>query len=119
MFNSELEELQSIFSDFDKEVHGFRPRWMSNEQWNSIEWLGNAIRELEAEAKVVFAAEAEAEQINIKKFEETVSAVIAAGAKDRETALRWMMDGSDANGDWQFYCYLCGLPYDYFNKENF
>lgn len=36
---TELEELQSTFSDFHKDFYGFRPRWASEEHWNSVEWL--------------------------------------------------------------------------------
>jgi hypothetical protein len=27
------------------------------------------------------------------------------------------MDASNASGDWEYFCYLNGLPYGYFNKE--
>jgi hypothetical protein len=38
-----LDELQSCYSDFFKEINGFRPRSMSAEQWESESWLSNAI----------------------------------------------------------------------------
>jgi hypothetical protein len=38
-----VEELQSHYSDFYKDVHGFRPRSSTDEQWNSEEWLQGEI----------------------------------------------------------------------------
>ena len=40
---TKLEELQSHYSDFHKDVHGFRPRSSTDEQWNSEEWLSGEI----------------------------------------------------------------------------
>jgi hypothetical protein len=40
---TELEELQSIFSDFHKDFFGYRPRFATTEQWNSIDWLQEQI----------------------------------------------------------------------------
>ena len=47
---TKLEDLQNTFSDFFKEINGFRPRWMSLEQWNSEAWLEQAIQSLHDEA---------------------------------------------------------------------
>ena len=41
-----VEILQSEYSDFYKEVHGFRPRSSTDEQWNSVEWLQDEIQGL-------------------------------------------------------------------------
>jgi hypothetical protein len=38
------------------------------------------------------------------------------GARDRETALRWIIDASPAAGDWEYFCFLNGLPYGYFKQ---
>jgi hypothetical protein len=40
---TKVEELQSHYSDFHKDVHGFRPRSSTDEQWNSEEWLSGEI----------------------------------------------------------------------------
>jgi hypothetical protein len=45
---TKLEELQSHYSDFYKDVHGFRPRNSTDEQWNSEEWLSGEIDGLHA-----------------------------------------------------------------------
>lgn len=41
---TELESAQSIFSDFHKDYYGFRPRFATDEQWNSIAWLDEQIK---------------------------------------------------------------------------
>ena len=41
-----LEDLQSQYSDFYKDVHGFRPRSSTDEQWNSEVWLQGEIDDL-------------------------------------------------------------------------
>ena len=43
---TEVEKLQDTFSDFYKDVHGYRPRFHTHEQWNSVEWLTAAIQAL-------------------------------------------------------------------------
>lgn len=43
---TEVEQLQCTFSDLYKEVNGFRPRFASDEQWNSAEWLREQIKNL-------------------------------------------------------------------------
>ena len=71
--------------------------------------LGEIIKQEDIARK---AAETEA----IAKFEQHVTNTICMGARDRETALRWIMDASNANGDWEYLCYDLGLPYHYFRK---
>jgi len=41
-----LEELQSYYSDFYKDVHGFRPRFDTTENWNSEVYLEDQIKGL-------------------------------------------------------------------------
>jgi hypothetical protein len=49
---TEVEQLQSIYSDFHKDYYGFRPRGSSDEQWNSAEWLRAAIQSIKDEMEV-------------------------------------------------------------------
>lgn len=50
---TKLEDLQSCYSDFYKDVHGFRPRSSTDEQWNSEEWLSGEIDSLHAYLKML------------------------------------------------------------------
>jgi len=112
---TELEQAQAIFWDMYKDAHGIRPRGIDTGTWTleqfqqEFEYLGRVIADNENQRKV-FEADA------IEKFEKHVTDTICMGARDRETALRWIMDASNANGDWEYLCYDLGLPYQYFRK---
>jgi hypothetical protein len=112
---SELEQAQSIYWDMYKDAHGIRPRHVDTSGWTlevfqeEFADLGRIIADNENQRKV-FEADA------IEKFEKHVTDTICMGARDRETALRWIMDASNANGDWEYLCYDLGLPYQYFRK---
>jgi hypothetical protein len=108
-----LEQAQCTYSDFHKDAYGFRPRHVDTSTWT----LEDFDKEFAVFARVCEenhiqqqAAEAEASA----KFEQHVTNTICMGAKDRATALRWIMDASQADGDWEYFCYLNGLPYGYF-----
>ena len=113
---SKLEQAQCIYWDMHKDAYGVRPRGIDTSTWTledfeaEFEVLGKAIEREETARK-----EAEAEAI--KKFEQHVTNTICMGAGNRETALRWIMDASSANGDWEYMCYDLGLPYRYFNAK--
>ena len=46
-----LEELQCAYSDVFKDVNGFRPRFMTTEQWNDEQWLSDRLNDLYADMK--------------------------------------------------------------------
>jgi hypothetical protein len=49
-------------------------------------------------------------------FEKRVNDLIFSGARDRETALRWIHEAEGTMGDDEYLCYTLGLPYMYFRK---
>jgi len=49
-----VEQLQSTWSDFYKEVNGFRPRWATDAQWNDAGWLQAQIDALRNETDHYF-----------------------------------------------------------------
>lgn len=105
-------------SDLHKDAYGFRPgvgffeRWETatdDEKQQEWDWLvGVLSRQMEDEAQTM--------KTSVEKFERHVTNTIGMGAGDRETALRWIMDASICNGDWEFLAYEYGLPFGYFNK---
>ena len=112
---SDLEQAQSIFWDMYKDAHGVRPRGIDTSTWT----LQDFQQEFASLQEVIVREEANrqvAEADAIAKFEQHVTNTICMGARDRETALRWIMDASNANGDWEYLCYDLGLPYHYFRK---
>jgi hypothetical protein len=112
---TDLEQAQCTYWDMYKDAYGHRPRGVDTSTWTLADFeqefasLGSVIQREEADRKV-------AEDEAIEKFEQHVLNTICMGARDRETALNWIMDASNANGDWEYLCYDLGLPYHYFRK---
>jgi hypothetical protein len=110
---TELEELECLYAEMFKDVHGMKARWYRAE---SVEQARADIARLEQELILAEKARVEQEARDAVKFEKRVDDTIKAGAGNRETALRWIMDADNANGDWEYLCYLNGLPYGYFKQ---
>ena len=112
---TDLEQAQCTYWDMYKDAYGHRPRGVDTSTWTLADFeqefagLGSVIQREEVARKV-------AEDEAIEKFEQHVLNTICMGARDRETALNWIMDASNANGDWEYLCYDLGLPYHYFRK---
>lgn len=112
---SEVEQLHTTWWDAYKDAHGFRPRGHDVGHWTAADFHA----ELEVLAEVAERAERarrEDEHRAVVKFSKRVEEVIKAGAKNRETALRWIHEADGSNGDDEFLCYLNGLPYGFFRK---
>lgn len=112
---SDVEQLHSIWWDAYKDAYGFRPRGQDVGHWTADDFR----QELDNLSNVIDRAEKqrlEEEALAVEEFEKRVQQTIDSGAKDRETALRWIMEGSECNGDWEHFCYLNGMPFDYFKN---
>lgn len=109
---------EDTISDLFKDVYGSRPgegfwtRWHTateDEKQAEWDWLISALDRVIAEQK-------QETERNIVRFGKRIQEVIDSGAKDRETALRWIMEADQCNGDWDYLCYCNGLPYNFFKK---
>lgn len=106
----------AVVSDLHKDAFGFRPSASFWTEWNN----STATKKQQIWDKLLVSLNAEiererqAEQQAIVQFESLVAKSMAAGAPDRETALKWIMEASDCDGDWEFLCFHHGLPYRYF-----
>jgi len=105
-------------SDLYKDAYGVRPSELFWEEWigstdgqRQVIWNG-LLRALD----ITMELERCREKLAIEQFEALVRVNIDAGAEDRETALRWIMDNTKCNGDWEFLCWEYGLPYRYFER---
>jgi hypothetical protein len=111
-----LEQAQQIYWDMYKDAYNVRPRGVDTSTWtiedfnHEFEYLGKVIEAAEADRK-------EQEEIAVQRFEQLILNTIVNGAKSRKDALRWIMDASICNGDWEFLCYEHGLPYGFFRDE--
>ena len=112
---TQLEQAQSIYWDMYKDAYGVRPRGVDTSGWTladfDAEFEGLRVA-IEAEDK----ARKEAESTATVVFEQRIQSLIDAGAKDRATAMRWIHEAEDTQGDDEYLCYILGLPYQYFRK---
>ena len=109
---SPLEQAACEFSDFYKEANGFRPRHIDTSSWS----LADFDAEFEVLARICKENAAQqdvAEASAIVRFEARIVDLIACGAKDRTTAIRWISEAEDCDSDMSYLCYCLGLPYQY------
>lgn len=110
-----LEQYQCQFWDMYKDAHGIRPRGIDTSKWTEqdfreeFEYLGRVIDANFEEEK---RQQAEA----IVRFEDRVANLMHPNTT-RERVISWLMDAEGADGDPEYMCYLCGLPYGYFRKS--
>lgn len=107
-----------IVSDLHKDAYGFRPSQGWYEAWDksSDDEKQQTWDDLLVALDRAIAEEKASQLDGIMRFEALVTKNIELGAKDRKTALRWIMDASEANGDWEYFCYLNFLPYHYMRE---
>ena len=112
---SELEQAQETYWDMYKDAYGVRPRGIDTSSWTvetflkEFAYLGLVI-EREETARVA------AEKNAVFSFEKRISDLMYSGAKDRATAMRWIHEAEETQGDDEYLCYTLGLPYQYFRK---
>ena len=112
---SKLEQARETYWDMYKDAYGVRPRGVDTSSWTvetflkEFAYLGLVIEREEIARK-------EAETKAIFSFEKRVNDLIFSGAKDRATAIRWIHEAEDTQGDDEYLCYTLGLPYQYFRK---
>lgn len=93
-----MEALEDEYSDAFKAAHGFRPRGIPH-GCETVAELAALITELYARAVREGAEERMLAEQDAQAFEQRVQNIIAMGAGDRQTALRWIVEGAtDANG---------------------
>ena len=113
----------AIISDLHKDARGFRPTWHWMQTWYAAsnaekQWIwDNLCKELDEELAREKAEQAAA----IASFESSVAACLENGAADRETAIRWVLEGlqlsdTDLMYGGSYVCFELGLPYDMANQ---
>ena len=96
-----------------KDAYGCRPRGINIDSWTARDFekefnsLNDIIEMEEREAAAM-------QSLAIICFERKVTELIAVGAKTRETAIRWLHDADNTDGDDDYLCFKHGLPYRYF-----
>jgi hypothetical protein len=113
---SELDQARSDYSDFHKDVFGFRPRWDY-----SAMTLADFDREFEylsQESKRQQELRAEVQAAAAVRLEQRILSLLEYGAKSRAMALRWLDEAEGTNGDVDFLCFLLGVDYGYIKQAD-
>jgi hypothetical protein len=106
------DDLAEIICILFKDINNVKPR--------HIDFVNTPVEELEAyydrlcvEHDAFLKEEEERDVAAIKSFEAEVERVIALGAGDRETAIRWIAQANGEERDAGHLCWLLDLPYQY------
>ena len=108
---TELETLEQTYCELHKDVYGVKARWY---RADTVEQAREDVDRLSKQAEVVWAHEKQAMLDAGVAFEARVFELIATGAGDRATALRWIHQAEGTDGDEERLCYLLGLSFSYF-----
>ena len=109
---SPLERAACEFSDFYKEANGFRPRHIDTSSWSLADFDAE-FESLAQTCKENAVIQDASEAVAITRFEARIVDLIAIGAKDRTTAIRWISEAEDCGSDMSYLCFCLGLPYQY------
>ncbi len=109
-------ELETYIYDAHKDAFGVKGRHYDFASM-TMEDLQKEADYISAEVERSINEEKEAEDENLKKFEQRIANTIENGASDRETAIRWILDaeGLVNEQDPEYICYSLGLSY---NQKN-
>jgi hypothetical protein len=106
---------ENTISDLHKDARGFRPSEYFWETWDEashdqkqVIW-DDLVDELARGEQIV----AEMQAIALAKFETQISNNMELGARDRETAIRWIVEALDMGqyADAEYACYNLNLSY--------
>jgi len=110
---SPIEQAQCQYWDMYKDAYGVRPRGVDTSGW-SLEYFEREFKHLAEIIEMEYKSRKEAEAAAIIKFEDRVTNLMHTGT-NRERVIAWLMDAEGASGDPEYFCFLSGLPYGYFN----
>jgi hypothetical protein len=97
----------SFYSDFHKDALGFRPSSFPTTQAEYDRDVDYFARELERNQ----LREAVEEKAAWEKFNASVIQIMESLSVDRATAVRWLFEAEDCQGDRSYFLYLNGLGY--------
>jgi hypothetical protein len=95
-----------------KDAYGVRPRGVDTSAWTLADFeaefqlLGEIIEQEDVARK-------EAQARAVVEFEDRVANLMHTGT-NRERVIAWLMEAERANGDYEYFAYTQGLPYQYF-----
>lgn len=106
-------------SDFFKDAYGFRPRHNYKEWWTNEE-LQEEYDHLSFICKENMKIEKNEQEKALVCFETLIKETIEHGAKDRKTAIRWLIEGEDLDlnhsQDIEHFFWSHGLSWELIDK---
>jgi len=112
---SVLEQYACQYWDMYKDAYGVRPRGIDTSSW-TVEQFEEEFESLQKAINANYEQEKEQQANAMVAFEARVAKVIDSGARNRNTAMRWIHEAEGSQGDDEYLCFLVGLPYGYFKK---
>lgn len=115
---TKIEQYRVMYWDMYKDAYGVRPRGVDVSSWTEqdfelqFEKLSSVIEDDIAQERLAHERAAVA-------FEQSIESFISSGAKDRESAIRWIAESESClfnNGsvDHEMLCFKMNLPFNYF-----
>lgn len=114
--STKLQELKDDYCDLHKSVHGIKARWIYGMDLTEAQMEELLVR-LQKEGERIWAIEAKQEAENDAEFLAAIDKMVALGAADKKTALKWLHDAYDTGGNNGFLGYEFGCSYQF--VENF
>ena len=126
----EFNDLAGYYSDFHKEVYGFRPRSLAlcacdypdhQSLVEAMSHLKRLVDGVEAAAPAVFEQEELEQKKSIDDFEAYVTNCMQVGATSRADAIAWICDSYNVANEnstwgWEHLEYQMGIPFGYIDK---
>ena len=95
---TKLQELMDDYCDLHKSVHGVKARWIYGAGYSEAQ-MEFLLESLQKEGERVWAEEAKREAIADAEFLAAIDKMVALGAGDKKTALKWLHDAHNTGGD--------------------
>jgi len=115
-YSDEKNELISMHSDMYKDVYGFRPRGVNFDK-HTIKHLNEEMDFLQEILEENMKAEAVRLKVDIIAFKNLIQETIEHGAGDHETALRWLLEGSEYECDIEMFVWSTGILYSDYGRS--
>lgn len=109
----------AMMRDMYKDVYGSRPGVDQMNAWKAMtdEEFGLEIDYLDRMVGEEIEREKAQQNAAAERFEKMVAEMMADHNINRETAIRWIADAEEVDGDMEYLCYRMGLRYHYFDAR--
>jgi len=111
-----IEQMQCIYWDAYKDAYGMRPRGIDTSDWTEA-MFESELTYLQTVINRNQVLRLEEEALAAIRLEETIAKMMECGCRNRETAIRWLHDIYETNGDTEYLEYNLGVNYGYFSGK--